>query len=116
MGKGRQKGGRCRCGGAPTCIVCKIPLLARRTRPKGQRPSARATIGYLVYNNMQRYATGITVLLLVSLDESACRVERLFVQMTIVLLRLCCSVVVTSFMAVTSAWNTEQKSGSLKDE
>ena len=25
-------------------IVCKIPLLARRTRP-----SARATIGYLVY-------------------------------------------------------------------
>ena len=24
--------------------------------------------------------------------------------------------VVTSFMAVTSAWNTEQKSGSLKDE
>ena len=53
-----------------------------------------------------------------SLDESACRVERLSVQMTIVLLRLCCSVVVTSFMAVTSAWNTatEQKSGSLKDE
>ena len=28
-------------------FVCKIPLLARRTRPKGQ---ARATIGYLVYN------------------------------------------------------------------
>ena len=26
-------------------VVCKIPLLARRTRP-----SARATIGYLVYN------------------------------------------------------------------
>ena len=26
-------------------LVCKIPLLARRTRP-----SARATIGYLVYN------------------------------------------------------------------
>ena len=38
-----------------------------------------------------------------SLDESACRVEKLSVQMTIVLLRLCCSVVVTSFMAVTSA-------------
>ena len=28
-------------------VVCKIPLLARRTRP---RPSARATIGYIVYN------------------------------------------------------------------
>ena len=58
----------------------------------------------------------ITVLLLVSLDESACRVARLSVQMTIVLLRLCWSVVVTSLMAVTSAWNTEQKSGSLKNE
>ena len=57
-----------------------------------------------------------TVLLLVSLDESACRVERLSVQMTMVLLRLCWSVVVASLMAVTSAWNTEQKSGSLKDE
>ena len=31
----------------------------------------------------------ITVLLLESLDESACRVERLSVQMTMVLLRLC---------------------------
>ena len=42
-------------------FVCKIPLLARRTRPCMQdtfarathsaaRPSARATIGYLVYN------------------------------------------------------------------
>ena len=31
---------------APT-IVCKIPLLARRTRPKGQ--ARRAMIGYLVY-------------------------------------------------------------------
>ena len=31
-------------------VVCKIPLLARRTRPKAAaRPSARATIGYLVY-------------------------------------------------------------------
>ena len=30
-------------------FVCKIPLLARRTRPKAARPSARATIGYLVY-------------------------------------------------------------------
>ena len=30
-------------------VVCKIPLLARRSRPKGARPSARATIGYLVY-------------------------------------------------------------------
>ena len=29
-------------------FVCKIPLLARRTRPR-PRPSARATIGYLVY-------------------------------------------------------------------
>ena len=28
-------------------VVCKIPLLARRTRPKGQ--ARRATIGYLVY-------------------------------------------------------------------
>ena len=51
-----------------------------------------------------------------SLDESACRVERLYVQMTMVLLRLCWSVVVTSLMAVTSSWDTEQKSGSLKDE
>ena len=58
----------------------------------------------------------ITVLLLVSLDESACRVERQSVQMTMVLLRLCWNVVVTSLMAVTSAWNTEQKSGSLKYE
>ena len=32
----------------------------------------------------------ITVLLLESLDESACRVERLSVLMTMVLLRLCC--------------------------
>ena len=46
----------------------------------------------------------------------ACRVERLSVQMTMVLIRLCCSVVVTSLMAMTSAWNTEKKSGSLKDE
>ena len=44
-------------------LVCKIPLLARRTRPSARatigylvykayaaaRPSARATIGYLVY-------------------------------------------------------------------
>ena len=51
-----------------------------------------------------------------SVDESVCRVERLSVKMTMVLLRLCCSVVVTSLMAVTSAWNTEQKSGSLKYE
>ena len=29
-----------------TMFVCKIPLLARRTRP-----SAHATIGFLVYNN-----------------------------------------------------------------
>ena len=28
-------------------LVCKIPLLARRTRPKGR--ARRATIGYLVY-------------------------------------------------------------------
>ena len=32
-------------GGASLALVCKIPLLARRTWP-----SARATIGYLVYN------------------------------------------------------------------
>ena len=58
----------------------------------------------------------MTVLLLVSLEESACRVERLSLQMTyMVLLRLCFSVVMTSLMAVTSARNTEQKSGSLKD-
>ena len=32
-------------------IVCKIPLLARRTRPKAPAGQARrATIGYLVYN------------------------------------------------------------------
>ena len=55
-------------------------------------------------------------LLLVSLDESACRVERMTVQMTVVLLRLCCSLVVTPLIAVTSACNTEQTSGSLKDE
>ena len=30
-------------------VVCKIPLLARRTRP---RQSARATIGYLVYKTI----------------------------------------------------------------
>ena len=36
--------------------------------------------------------------------------------MTMVLLRLCCSVVVTSLTAVTLAWKTEHKSGSLKDE
>ena len=36
--------------------------------------------------------------------------------MTLVLLRLCCSVAVTSLTAVTSAWTTEQKPGSLKDE
>ena len=57
----------------------------------------------------------MTVLLLVSLEESACRAERLSLQMTMVLLRLCFSVVMTSLMAVTSARNTEQKSGSLKD-
>ena len=33
-------------------VVCKIPLLARRTRPKG-RPSA--TIGYLVYKSARSY-------------------------------------------------------------
>ena len=31
-------------------IVCKIPLLARALGLKAARPSARATIGYLVYN------------------------------------------------------------------
>ena len=32
-------------------VVCKIPLLARRTRPKQPAGQARhATIGYLVYN------------------------------------------------------------------
>ena len=36
-------------------VVCKIPLLARRTRPKGQ--ARRATIGYLVYNDMSRDVT-----------------------------------------------------------
>ena len=35
------------CLEATYAVVCKLPLLARRTRP---RPSARATIGYLVYN------------------------------------------------------------------
>ena len=39
---------------ADVTVVCKIPLLARRTRPKAARPSARATIGYLVY---KRYRT-----------------------------------------------------------
>ena len=33
-------------------VVCKIPLLARRTRPIGQ--VRRATIGYLVYNLPRR--------------------------------------------------------------
>ena len=31
-------------------LVCKIPLLARALGLKAARPSARATIGYLVYN------------------------------------------------------------------
>ena len=38
-------------------FVCKIPLLARRTRPKGGRPvgqARRATIGYLVYKHCLR--------------------------------------------------------------
>ena len=35
-------------------LVCKIPLLARRTRP-----SARATIGYLVYKQDTRANSGI---------------------------------------------------------
>ena len=39
-------------------VVCKIPLLARRTRqPAGQ--ARRATIGYLVYN-LQRYVSRMT--------------------------------------------------------
>ena len=32
MGEGRQKGGRCRCGGAPTCNV--TPLAVRKLLPK----------------------------------------------------------------------------------
>ena len=32
-------------------LVCKIPLLARAIGLKAARPSARATIGYLVYND-----------------------------------------------------------------
>ena len=51
-----------------------------------------------------------------SLNNNACRVERLSVQMTMVLVRLCCSAVVTSFIAETSAWKTELKSDSLKDD
>ena len=31
------------------CFVCKIPLLARALGLKA-RPSARATLGYLIYN------------------------------------------------------------------
>ena len=31
-------------------LVCKIPLLARALGLKAAMPSARATIGYLVYN------------------------------------------------------------------
>ena len=30
-------------------FVCKIPLLARRTRPRPKGQARRATIGYLVY-------------------------------------------------------------------
>ena len=41
--------------GVPITLVCKIPLLAQRTRPAGQ--ARRATIGYLVYN----YNTGETI-------------------------------------------------------
>ena len=33
-----------------------------------------------------------------------------------VLVRLCCSVVLTYFIAATLSWKTEQKSRSLKDE
>ena len=43
-------------------------------------------------------------------------VEGLSVRMTMILLRLCGSMVVTSLIAVTSAWTTEQKEGSLKYE
>ena len=35
-------------------LVCKIPLLARRTRPGGQ--ARRATIGYLVYKLYADYS------------------------------------------------------------
>ena len=62
------------------------------------------------------YGIRITVLLLESLYRSACRVERLSVHVTIVLLRLCCNVVATSSIAVTSAYKTEQKSDNLKNE
>ena len=41
---GLAKGGINFSRGGGAMLVCKIPLLARRTRP-----SARATIGYLVY-------------------------------------------------------------------
>ena len=40
-------------------VVCKIPLLARRTQPKAARPSARATIGYLVYNTSRGGSWGL---------------------------------------------------------
>ena len=39
---------------SPNCIVCKIPLLARALGLKADaRPSARVTIGYLVYNKLR---------------------------------------------------------------
>ena len=38
---------------APAYLVCKIPLLTRRTRPMQPAGQARrATIGYLVYNGL----------------------------------------------------------------
>ena len=45
-------------GTAQVVIVCKIPLLARALGPKAYaaaRPSARATIGYLVYKSCEKY-------------------------------------------------------------
>ena len=101
-----------------------VPILASSSAAPFHCPNARPICAaiHLIWtvlcfaNSSSALWQWITVLLQVSLDESSCRVERLSVQMTMVLLRLCWSVVVTSLMAMTSAWNTEQKSGSLKDE
>ena len=47
-------------------LVCKIPLLARRTRPVGQ--ARRSTIGYLVYKGSSK--TSSLILLLFGLYTS----------------------------------------------
>ena len=56
-------------GGGVNCVnrvVCKIPLLARRTRPKGQ--ARRATIGYLVYNQSSWLKHSNSIMLIIEVQ------------------------------------------------